>query len=549
MLNRISFKARLIVLTSLAFLLFILVGAVGLMGMNSLNQALEDVYQEKMVPVKVLDTIYADINGSRAELLLALQHAPDSSFLDLHDHPVSRHIETIKNGQARNKQGWEMLDAITFSAKDQQLIEDLLAQVKVLRHQGVDPVLAAISTGNYYRANQLILTTVNPAIGKVREVMMQLSDNLMHDAQQEFNQGEQRYQQTIKLFAVVMALGGALIILLAVRVITSIQRAVKLLREASEQMASGDTTVRVRYQGQDELRDVAIAFNNMSERFQTALHDVDRSAEQLAAASEETSVITVNTSESMQKQQNEISQVATAMNEMHATANEVARSASQAADAARHADEEAALGRDVSLQTIDAIESLASGVESATAVIEALAKDSEDIGSVLDVIRSIADQTNLLALNAAIEAARAGEAGRGFAVVADEVRTLASRTQHSTQEINDMVARLQSGAAQAVAAMETGRVQARAGVEQTLKTTACLESIVSAIHTINDMNVQIASAAEEQSAVSEEITRSVVAINDLTTETTDGAMQTTQASHEVARLASALQDMLERFRT
>ena len=549
MLNRISFKARLIVLTSIAFLLFILVGAVGLMGMNSLNQALEDVYQEKMVPVKVLDTIYADINGSRAELLLALQHAPDSSFVDLHDHPASRHIDTIKNGQARNKQGWEMLDAITFSAKNQQLIDDLLAQVQVLRHQGVDPAIAAISSDNYYRANQLILTTVNPAIGKVREVMMQLSDNLMHDAQQEFNQGEQRYQQTIKLFAVVMALGGALIVLLALRVITSIQRAVKLLREASGQMASGDTTVRVRYQGQDELRDVAIAFNNMSERFQTALQDVDRSAEQLAAASEETSVITVNTSESMQKQQNEISQVATAMNEMHATASEVARSASQAADAARHADKEAALGRDVSLQTIDAIENLASGVESATAVIEALAKDSEDIGSVLDVIRSIAEQTNLLALNAAIEAARAGEAGRGFAVVADEVRTLASRTQQSTQEINDMVARLQSGAAQAVAAMETGRVQARAGVEQTLKTTACLESIVSAIHTINDMNVQIASAAEEQSAVSEEITRSVVAINDLTTETTDGAMQTTQASHEVARLASALQDMLERFRT
>lgn len=549
MLNRISFKARLIVLTSIAFLLFILVGAVGLMGMNSLNQALEDVYQEKMVPVKVLDTIYADINGSRAELLLALQHAPDSSFVDLHDHPASRHIDTIKNGQARNKQGWEMLDAITFSAKNQQLIDDLLAQVQVLRHQGVDPAIAAISSDNYYRANQLILTTVNPAIGKVREVMMQLSDNLMHDAQQEFNQGEQRYQQTIKLFAVVMALGGALIVLLALRVITSIQRAVKLLREASGQMASGDTTVRVRYQGQDELRDVAIAFNNMSERFQTALQDVDRSAEQLAAASEETSVITVNTSESMQKQQNEISQVATAMNEMHATASEVARSASQAADAARHADKEAALGRDVSLQTIDAIESLASGVESATAVIEALAKDSEDIGSVLDVIRSIAEQTNLLALNAAIEAARAGEAGRGFAVVADEVRTLASRTQQSTQEINDMVARLQSGAGQAVEAMETGRVQARAGVEQTLKTTACLESIVSAIHTINDMNVQIASAAEEQSAVSEEITRSVVAINDLTTETTDGAMQTTQASHEVARLASALQDMLERFRT
>ena len=307
--------------------------------------------------------------------------------------------------------------------------------------------------------------------------------------------------------------------------------------------------MRVDYPGNDELRSVAQAFNHMGERFQSALHDVGRSAEQLAAASEETSVVTENTSESMRKQQNEISLVATAMNEMHATANEVAQSASLAADAAHHADEEALVGRDVSLQTIEAIESLASAVEHATGVIEALAKDSEEIGSVLDVIRSIAEQTNLLALNAATEAARAGEAGRGFAVVADEVRTLASRTQNSTEEINNMVTRLQRGAVQAVEAMEAGRTEARAGVEQTLKTTACLESIVKAISTINDMNVQIASAAEEQSAVSEEITRSVVAIDDLTTETTDGAMQTTEASHEVARLASALQELLGRFKT
>ncbi len=379
--------------------------------------------------------------------------------------------------------------------------------------------------------------------------MTQLNGQLMSNAQARFNQGEQRYQDTVTLFVFIMIIGGALIVLLATRVIYSIQQAVKLLREASEKMAAGDTRVRVTYQSNDELRAVALAFNNMGERFQTALHDVDRSAEQLAAASEETSVVTMNTSQSMSKQQSEISQVATAMNEKHATASEVARSASLAADAAHHADGEAIVGRDVSLQTIEAIETLATAVEHATGVIESLAKDSEEIGSVLDVIRSIADQTNLLALNAAIEAARAGEAGRGFAVVADEVRTLASRTQKSTQEINDMVARLQRGAGQAVEAMAAGRIQARAGVEQTLKTTACLESIVNAISTINDMNVQIASAAEEQSAVSEEITRSVVAINDLTNETTDGALQTTEASHEVARLANALQEMLGRFRT
>ncbi|WP_205341366.1 HAMP domain-containing methyl-accepting chemotaxis protein [Denitrificimonas caeni] len=548
MLNKISLKARLIVLTSIAFLLFLLVGTVGLLGISTLNKSLEKVYQENMVPVKLLDNIFTDINSTRTELLLALQHAPDSPFVDLHNHPLSQHIDNIESNRARNQQAWGQLDALQFASAEKQQLKDLQDDVKALRGQ-VEPVLQAINQQNFYLANQLVLTQVNPAVAQVRKSMTQLSDQLMNRAQEEFNLGEQRYQQTLTLFAFILIIGGALIVLLAVRVISSIQNAVKLLREASEKIAAGDTRVRVTYPGNDELRAVALAFNHMGERFQAALHDVGRSAEQLASASEETSVVTENTSESMRKQQSEISQVATAMNEMHATASEVARSASLAAEAAHYADQEAIVGRDVSLQTIEAIESLASAVEHATAVIESLAKDSEDIGSVLDVIRSIADQTNLLALNAAIEAARAGEAGRGFAVVADEVRTLASRTQKSTQEINDMVERLQRGAVQAVDAMATGRKQALAGVEQTLKTTACLESIVNAISTINDMNVQIASAAEEQSAVSEEITRSVVAINDLTTETTEGALQTTQASHEVARLASTLQELLSRFRT
>ncbi len=549
MLNKISLKARLILLTVIAVLLLVVVAAVGLRGISLLNKALGDVYQENMVPVRLLDDVFADINGTRTQLLLALQHAPDSPFLDLHDHPVSLHLDTIQSGQARNQLAWAQLDAFGFTGAEQQMLDTLKARIRVLRKESVDLVVQAINDQDYYYANQIILTKVNPAVADVREAMSGLSNQLMGQAQALFNQGELRYEQTLKLFAFALLVGGVLILLLAIRVICSIQEAVKLLREASESMAAGDTTVRVTYHSNDELRAVAQAFNHMGERFQSALHNVEGSAEQLAAASEETSVVTVHTSASMGKQQSEISQVATAMNEMHATANEVARSASLAADAARHADQEAIVGRDVSLQTIEAIENLASAVEHATGVIESLAKDSEEIGSVLDVIKGIADQTNLLALNAAIEAARAGEAGRGFAVVADEVRTLASRTQKSTQEINDTVERLQRGAAQAVEAMATGRTQARAGVEQTLKTTACLESIVKAISTINDMNVQIASAAEEQSAVSEEITRSVVAINDLTNETTDGALQTTEASQEVARLASALQEMLRHFKT
>ncbi len=549
MLNKISFKARLILLTVIAVFLVVTVAAVGLVGIRTLNKTLDDVYRENMVPAMLLEDIYSDINHARTELLLALQHDADSPFLSLHNHPVKQHTDAVERSQERIRLAWAQLETQQFSTQDQQLITSLQAQAADLRTNGINPVMQAIYEDNYYHANELILTRVMPPTIKIRELMTQLSSNLMQYAQNGFNQGELRYKQTLQLFIFVMAIGGALILLIAMRVIASIQNAVNLLRRASEEMASGDTTVRVEYHSNDELRAVAQAFNNMGARFQSALHDVDRSAEQLAAASEETSVVTVHTSESMGKQQSEISQVATAMNEMHATASEVARSASLAADAARHADEEAIIGRNVSLQTIEAIESLALAVEHATGVIESLAKDSEEIGSVLDVIKGIAEQTNLLALNAAIEAARAGEAGRGFAVVADEVRTLASRTQKSTQEINDTVERLQQGALQAVKAMEAGRSQTQAGVEQTLKTTACLESIVKAITIINDMNVQIASAAEEQSTVSEEITRSVVAINELTNETTDGASQTTEASQEVARLANALQEMLGRFKT
>lgn len=549
MLNRITFKARLILLTLIACILFVLLGAAGLLGINAQNKALEDVYQNNMVPVKLLDNIFANIHSTRTELLLALQHAPDSPFLNLHDHPLSQHINNIAANREENMRAWEALGALQWLGAEQQMYGRLQSAVRELREQSVNPVLQELKKQDYYTANRLLLTRVNPALNQVGESMRQLSEQLMAQAQQEFNQGEQRYQQTLKLFIVLLVVGGAVIVLLAVRVICSIQQGVRLINDAAEQLAAGDTRVRVEYHSNDELRAVAQAFNHMGERFQEALHDVERSAEQLAAASEETSMVTENTSESMRKQQSEISQVATAMNEMHATASEVARSASMAADAAHHADEEAVVGRDVSLQTIEAIESLASAVENATQVIESLAKDSEEIGGVLDVIGSIAEQTNLLALNAAIEAARAGEAGRGFAVVADEVRTLASRTQQSTQEINDMISRLQRGAGQAVEAMQLGRAEAHAGVEQTLKTTACLESIVKAISTINEMNVQIASAAEEQSAVSEEITRSVVAINNLTDETTEGAQQTTESSQEVARLASSLQSLLNRFRT
>ena len=233
---------------------------------------------------------------------------------------------------------------------------------------------------------------------------------------------------------------------------------------------------------------------------------------------------------------------------MNATVHDVAHNAVHAAEATREADQSSTQGKAVVDKTVDAIGEIAAEVEQAAQVIHELERESENIGSVLDVIKSIAEQTNLLALNAAIEAARAGEQGRGFAVVADEVRTLAGRTQASTAEIEEMITRLQSGANNAVNVMESSKTKTNIGVEQAAAAGSALEDITTAVDRIAEMNTQIASAAEEQSAVTEEINRNVANISEIAEHTSTGAEQTAQASEGLSRLASQLNAVVVQFR-
>ncbi len=321
----------------------------------------------------------------------------------------------------------------------------------------------------------------------------------------------------------------------------------KRISEIANAISHNDVSHECTMQSDDMIGEIIEAFNQMAANLRNMIGQISGATTQLAAAAEETSTITDETSRGVQQQQAEIDSIASAMDEMTSTVQEVARNAAEASRAADTADSEAKSGALVATEAICGIDSLLGEVDSAAQVIRNLEKESENIGSVLDVIRGIAEQTNLLALNAAIEAARAGEQGRGFAVVADEVRTLASRTQKSTQEIHDMIQRLQDGAGNAVKVMEGAQGQAQNSSGMVEKAAESLASIAGSVSNINDMNTMIASAAEEQSSVAAEMQANMNNIREVSDRSASGAQQTAQASEELARLASEQQQLMAQF--
>jgi methyl-accepting chemotaxis protein len=309
-----------------------------------------------------------------------------------------------------------------------------------------------------------------------------------------------------------------------------------------------DLTQRIEIRSEDELGLMSKALNTMLEKFHQGIQQVADSSSQVAASSEEMHAITTESNRSIQDQLTETSQVATAMSQMSTSVAEVASNTAHAATTAQSANHAAREGQAVVQTTISAIEKLSAEVETGADLIDHVATESNAIGSVLDVILSISEQTNLLALNAAIEAARAGEQGRGFAVVADEVRSLAQRTKESSEEIKEMITRLQNGTSKAVQAMEAGRQQAKNSVEQATLAGDSLETISTSVNDIHDLNVQIASAAEEQSSVAEEINHSIVNINHVSEQAAAGAQQTSTASNDMAKLAEQLKQLVARFK-
>ncbi|MCO8165190.1 methyl-accepting chemotaxis protein [Pseudomonas sp. 21LCFQ010] len=358
--------------------------------------------------------------------------------------------------------------------------------------------------------------------------------------------GQQYDGATVAIIAVAI-IASMMTVLLAWLLTRSIVAPLSRAVSVAQEIAAGNLTKHIEVDGKDEPARLLEALVVMQQNLRTTIQMISGSATQLASAAEELSAVTEESSRGLQKQNDEIEQAATAVNEMTAAVEEVARNAVSTSQASEQSTDTARQGRDKVVQTVQAIQAMTQDVQTTSNLIEGLAEQGRDIGKVLDVIRSIAEQTNLLALNAAIEAARAGEAGRGFAVVADEVRALAHRTAQSTREIEQMVAGIQSGTGNAVQSMSLNTSRTLTTLELARAAGEALEQITEAISKINERNLVIASASEEQAQVSREVDRNLVNIRDLATQSAAGANQTSAASHELSRLAVALNGMVARF--
>ncbi len=351
-----------------------------------------------------------------------------------------------------------------------------------------------------------------------------------------------------------MALVGLLIATIGLLVVWfvgyGIARPLKQMVAMLDDIAKGegDLTQRLTTDRADELGMIALGFNTFLSKLQAMISQVVSSVQKVSDSSEHTADIAIRTNQGVQKQMAEIELVATAVHEMTATAQDVARNATHAAEAANHADRAANQGKQTVQNTANSIAALAQEIGRAVTVVQTLAKDSENINAILVAIRGIAEQTNLLALNAAIEAARAGEQGRGFAVVADEVRNLAQKTQQATEEIQTMIQQLQQGTRDVVKVMEDSQSKTEISVKQASQAAEALESITQAVSVINDMNTQIASAAEEQSAVAEDINRNVTNIGQVANEVAGGADEASQASAELTKLAEQQRRLINQFK-
>ncbi|TPG94303.1 methyl-accepting chemotaxis protein [Pseudomonas caspiana] len=438
------------------------------------------------------------------------------------------------------------LDAIDNALKNLESLPSKLPEQHIANlQQATDSLKAYRAAVSQFRDSQVASAAALQRMADQGQILRDTSKKLTV-SQTIVRDTDAAHAKNLLLLATLLALAFGMLAAWAItrQIVIPLSQTLKV----AERVAAGDLTQNLISERQDELGQLQRAMQSMTLGLRELIGGISDGVTQIANAAEELSAVTEQTRTGVNSQKVETDQVATAMNEMTATVQEVARNAEEASEAAVAADQQAREGDKVVAEAIAQIERLAKEVGNSTEAMGHLKRESDKIGSVLDVIKSVAQQTNLLALNAAIEAARAGEAGRGFAVVADEVRSLAQRTQKSTEEIEELIVGLQTGTQQVATIMDNSRSLTDSSVELTRRAGGSLESITRTVSAIQSMNQQIAAAAEQQSAVAEEINRSVLNVRDVSEQTSAASEETAASSVELARLGTHLQMLVGRFK-
>ncbi|GAB2603191.1 methyl-accepting chemotaxis protein [Nitrincola alkalisediminis] len=532
-------KQRLIGMAALAVLLLLVIGGFGFSGIAQLNQTTSQLQlQAKILGNHLTADMMHDALSSDVLAAVIASSTGDRQALSEARSDQRENAATFR----------EMLQSNQNLITDQTTQRALQTVLPVLNDyiQSAERIVSLAETNQNQALREL--NDFRSAYSRLADEMENLTELIEGEAAAVEARANSSALRSNLLMGTALGTGVLLMVFVAWIVSRSIIHPLNQLVIGAEIAATGDLSQHIEMNGKDEIVNTARALELMRANLATMVASISESANQLSSASGAMTSAVVQNRSRVDWQQAEISQVATAMHQMTATAQDVSQNISHIANAAMEANREGTAGTEVVDKTIKEIQSLAQQIEQSSVVINQLSEDSEDISQVLSTITGIAEQTNLLALNAAIEAARAGEQGRGFAVVADEVRNLASRTQQSTEQIQTTIQKLQGGSRSAVKAMESSRNKSNEVMDQARNAGASLEAIVRSVADINNMSIQIASAAEQQSSVSEDISQSLERIDSKSRETTESLEHTNNAASSVSNIASELSKAVSRFR-
>ena len=536
-------SSKLIAAFGLCALITLGVGLLGSRGVSQLSDSLKLVFSNNLVSVsKTAEAKSKAIAQLKDLYALIAAHA---------ENDAQGVKDTIRQAMTTNQTDSEKAFAIyrkTPLADDERAAGDQMERDWPIYQAQIQKVLTVLDSGNVQGARALMSGEIQQAYRTVMDELTIMVESNNRQIGEGARDAEEQEQAAITVLYIGIALAFLAALTLGLFISRLISRPIATAVASAQLIARGDLTHTIGSAARDEIGQLLTALGEMQEGLKATIHQIADASNQLASAAEELNAVTEDGSRGLLRQNDEIQQAATAVTEMTSAVEEVARNAISTSEASKTASSQATDGLVQARNAVDAVNNATVEIQSSTTIVEDLAVQVRDIGKVLDVIRGIAEQTNLLALNAAIEAARAGEQGRGFAVVADEVRALAARTQSSTGEIESMIGAVRSRADQAVAAM--GKSQGLVGDTQVLAkaTGEALQSIATGIAQINDRNLVIASACEEQAHVAREVDRNLINIQDLSTQTAAGAHQTSASTQDLSRLATSFNDLVSRFR-